>query len=294
MAVKLNKTPVKSDVDLSRRDWPDFLCGAGAAFTNILITFPAYKVMFRQQLEGIVFKKALQQVFREGISNLYRGVIPPLIQRGTSLSLMFGSYSKFQKDLSLTFPEVNPTVVNSLSALLAGSVEATLTPFERVQILLSHRAFNERFSNTYHVFKEIRTNYGFREYYRGLTAILLRNGPSNVLFFGLRGEIKELLPESTTEMGNMANDFVSGAVLGAALSTLFYPVNVVKNQMQKNLGGEFKSVLRTFIIVYNERGRSIKRLYYGLPLNYTRALVSWGIINCTYEELKKLLEKFNL
>lgn len=294
MAVKLNKTPLKNDVDLDSRDWPDFLCGAGAAFTNILITFPAYKIMFRQQLEGIVLKKAAKQIIREGISNLYRGIIPPLIQRGTSLSLMFGSYHKFQRILSQTFTDVNPTVVNAFAALLAGSVEATLTPFERVQILLSHRAYNERFSNTYHVFKEIRINYGFREYYRGLTAILLRNGPSNVLFFGLRGKIKEMLPESSTKMGNMANDFVSGAVLGAALSTLFFPVNVVKNQMQKNLGGEFTSVIKTFILVYNERGRSIKRLYYGLPLNYTRALVSWGIINCTYEELKKLIGKLNL
>lgn len=291
MALKLNKSSLNKNADLDNRDWPDFLCGAGAAFTNILITFPAYKVMFRQQLEGIVFKKAVNQVFREGISNLYRGVIPPLIQRGTSLSLMFGSYHKFQKVLSQTFAEVNPSLVSALAALLAGSVEATLTPFERVQILLSHRAYNERFSNTYHVFKEIRINYGFREYYRGLTAILLRNGPSNVLFFGFRGEIKERLPESSTEMGNMANDFVSGAVLGAALSALFYPINVVKNQMQKNLGGEFLSVCKTFILVYNERGRSIRRLYYGSPLNYTRALVSWGIINCTYEELKKLLSR---
>lgn len=292
MALNLKNKRLKGEDDLENRDWPDFVCGAGAAFTNILATFPAYKVMFRQQLEGIGFPKAVKQVFREGISNLYRGVGPPLIQRGTSLSLMFGSYHKFQRVLSQTFEDVNTGVVNAFAALLAGSVEATLTPFERVQILLSHREFNERFSNTFHVFQEIRLKYGYREYYRGLTPVLLRNGPSNVLFFGLRGPIKNILPESSTDVGNMTNDFVSGAVLGAALSTLFYPVNVVKNQMQKQIGGEFTGVIKTFRKVFNERGRSIRRLYYGLPLNFTRALVSWGIINCTYEELKKLMNLY--
>ena len=290
MALNSAQSAERSSTDPGKRDerdWPDFVCGAGAAATNILATFPAYKVMFRQQVEGLRFRKALSQVLKEGISNLYRGVAPPLMQKGTSLAIMFGSYHKFQKVLSRNFTGFSSVTTNASAAILAGSMEAILTPFERIQTLLSHRGHNERFVNAFHAFKVVGMQYGFREYYRGLTPILCRNGPSNVLFFGLRGPLKSALPEAKTNIGNSVNDFVSGAVLGACLSTLFFPVNVVKSQMQKQLGGEFVNCVKAFTIVFNERGRRVRRLFYGVSLNYTRALVSWGIINCTYELLKK-------
>ena len=271
------------------RDWPDFVCGAGSAVCNILITFPVYKVMFRQQVEGIRLKRAIKQVAFEGLSNIYRGVGPPLMQKGTSLSIMFGAYHKFQKDLSRKFSAVPSVVTNAAAAMMAGCLEASLTPFERVQTLLQDRAHNKVLHNTVHAVRVIGIHFGFREYYRGLTPILMRNGPSNVLFFGLRGPIKGILPEANTDLGHAVNDFVSGAVLGAALSTLFYPVNVMKNQMQKQLGGDFISFWATCHVVFESRGRSVRRLFYGLTLNYTRALLSWGIINCTYELLMKMI-----
>ncbi|XP_068734984.1 mitochondrial nicotinamide adenine dinucleotide transporter SLC25A51-like [Montipora capricornis] len=281
------KETYSSDTEkIDERDWPDFVCGAGAAATNIIVTFPAYKVMFRQQVEGVRFRKALRQVLREGLSNIYRGVFPPLMQKGTSLAIMFGSYNKFQKDLSRKLTNIPSVVTNASAAVIAGSLEAILTPFERVQTLLTHRGHNERFLNTFHVFKVLGKQYGFREYYRGLTPILMRNGPSNVLFFGLRGPIKSALPETKTAIGNAASNFVSGAVLGACLSTFFFPINVIKSHMQKQLGGEFVSFPKAFLTVFGERKRSVRRLFYGVSLNYTRALVSWGVINCSYEMLK--------
>lgn len=275
------------------KDWHDFACGAGAAMANIILTFPAYKVMFRQQLDGLRFRKAAKQVIHEGLSNLYRGVGPPLMQKGASLSIMFGAYHKFQRIFSKSLPSVPREITNASAAILAGSVEATLTPFERVQVLLQQRKYNERFNNTFHTFSVIRIQYGLKEFYRGLTPILLRNGPSNALFFGLRGRIKASLPEPSSPVVNSLHDFLSGAVLGACLSTLFFPFNVVKNNMQKQLGGEFISCWRSFIIVFNERGRSFKRMYYGVSLNYTRALISWGIINCAYEILMKIITELD-
>lgn len=296
MALNSTRSAERSSTDLGsrdERDWPDFVCGAGAAATNILVTFPAYKVMFRQQVEGLRVRKALSTVLKEGVSNLYRGVGPPMMQKGTSMAIMFGAYHKFQRLLSRNFTGLSLVTTNALAAMLAGSMEAILTPFERIQTLLAHRGHNDRFVNTFHAFKVVGMQYGFREYYRGLTPILCRNGPSNVLFFGLRGPIKSALPEAKTKIGNSVNDFVSGAVLGACLSTLFFPVNVVKSQMQKQLGGEFVNLVIAFTVVFNERGRRVRRLFYGVSLNYTRALVSWGIINCTYELLKKFISYEN-
>ena len=73
-----------------------------------------------------------------------------------------------------------------------------------------------------------------------MTLILLRNGPSNVLFFGLRGRIKESLPELKKYWWqSLMVDFISGAFLGAFISTIMYPVNVVKAHQQCQVGNNW-------------------------------------------------------
>ena len=117
----------------------------------------------------------------------------------------------------------------------------------------------------------------------------MRNGPSNVLFFLGRGEFKQCLPPAETPSGEIMNDFISGGVLGAFISTLFFPVNVVKAQMQCKVGGEFIGFREAFRAVFEERGRRWPSLFRGVHVNYTRSLVSWGIINASYELLKKYM-----
>ncbi|XP_009954341.1 PREDICTED: solute carrier family 25 member 51 [Leptosomus discolor] len=264
-----------------------YLCGYCAAFTNIAVTFPIQKVLFRQQLYGLKTKDAVQQLQKDGIRNLYRGILPPLMQKTTTLALMFGLYEDFSSLLHshTSAPEL---LTRSMAAVLAGTTEAVLTPFERVQTLLQDYKHHDKFTNTYQAFKVLRV-YGMREYYRGLVPILLRNGPSNALFFGLRGPIKQCLPEATSYSTHLINDFICGGLLGAMLGFLFFPVNVVKTRMQAQIGGEFQSFPKVFVKIWLERDRKLIHLFRGAHLNYHRSVLSWGIINATYEFLLKLL-----
>lgn len=275
-----------------RPDWVEYMSGGGAAFINIVMTFPLNKVLFRQQLHGIRVKKAMRQIYREGLRNIYRGVLPPLLQKTCSVSLMFGAYDHFSRILTSKFPTLSPILVVSSAAILSGSCEALLAPFERVQTLLQDHRHSETFRNTPHALKTVYSH-GIRECYRGLTAILLRNGPSNVLFFSLRGKVRAALPEPTSDTGNLMNDFISGAILGAMLSTVWYPVNVVKTRMQAKVGGEFRSFVYTFRKIYVERNCRLHAMFRGVHLNFTRALISWGIINASYEFLKSSLNSWN-
>ena len=264
-------------------DWQHFTAGAGASAINILTTYPIFKVAFRQQIDGSRLHVAMAQIRNEGIRFLYRGVLPPLLQKAMSVSIMFGLYHRFKRDLNNTFPQVPTLINNSAAAIFAGSVEAILAPFERVQTLLSHRKHHDRFMNTFHTFRELRV-YGFREYYRGLTAILLRNGPSNAIFFGFRGYLKDdVFPDPQTSLENTMQDFICGALLGVANSTIFYPLSVVKTNMQKHVGGEYWGVKRTFESIFENRFRSLTRVYRGALVNCSRAIVSWGIINASFE-----------
>lgn len=85
---------------------------------------------------------------------------------------------------------------------LAGLTEATLTPFERVQALLQMQQFHTKYKNTWSVFESVFTTYGLRELYRGYSIICLRNSLSNVLFFMCRGDMKSLMPVTTSRWRN--------------------------------------------------------------------------------------------
>nr|XP_020647013.1 solute carrier family 25 member 51 isoform X1 [Pogona vitticeps] len=264
-----------------------YFCGYCAAVTNVAVTFPLQKVLFRQQLYGLRTRDAISQLQKDGLRNLYRGILPPLMQKSTALALMFGLYEDLSSILlrHMSAPEL---LTRSVAAVLAGTTEAVLTPFERVQTLLQDYKYHDKFTNTFQAFRFLK-EHGPREYYRGLVPILLRNGPSNALFFGLRGPIKQCLPEATTYSTHLINDFICGGLLGAMLGFLFFPLNVVKARMQSQIGGEFQSFSKVFMKIWLERDRKVTHLFRGAHLNYHRSLISWGIINATYEFLLKLL-----
>jgi len=268
---------------LFQPDYREFLSGYLAGTCNIILTFPINKTMFRQQLHGISALEAVNQLKREGM--IYRGILPPLMQKSLSYSLMFGCYEQYRRTLrdGLGFGSKSSLV---LSALMAGCTEAVLTPFERVQTLMLDANYGKKFKNTPHAFQSLR-EFGVREYYRGLTAILMRNGPGNVIFFSCRDPLRSLVPEPHPRLTLLA-DFVSGACLGALISTLFYPINTTKTHMQKTLGDEFKSFRHVFVALYRERG--LWGMFRGVHVNYTRSFISWGITNVTYEYLRKLFK----
>lgn len=85
-------------------------------------------------------------------------------------------------------------------------------------------------------------------------------------------------------MLNLLSDFVSGAVLGACISTLSFPFNVAKVQMQKTATSQpGLNPFNAIAIVTKERG-GIRGLYKGAQVNFFRALLSWGIVNMVYEK----------
>lgn len=263
-----------------------YICGGVASIVNVMVTFPINKVMFRQQVHGIRLYKAIGQLRREGGVNMFRGLLPPLMQRTATVSLMFGTYTNYRAAIEETFPSLPHLSTHLLAALGAGTTEAILTPFERIQVALQVTKYHDWLQNTFHATRVIGS-YGIRELYRGFSIVLLRNGPSNCVFLGLRDPLKRALPQWESEVGDTFNAFLSGAGLGAVLSTVFFPLNVVKNRMMMQVGGPFPGIYETVQLTYKERGYRIHRMFRGVHVNYTRSFLSWGIINAVYELLKK-------
>ena len=222
------------------RSTPEFISGYVAACTSITLLFPLNKLIFRQILEGISFTHAVYQLRQEGFMNVYRGLLPPLIQKSTSYSIMFGTQSVYYRHLrnayllttSTRLRSMNPRKVDiactCLAGMGAGITEATLTPFERVQAVLQMQKYHASYRHTWHVFEDLTRMHGLRELYRGYSAICIRNSLSNSLFFAIRTPLREIFPTSKYRIENSLYDFLNGAILGSTISTIFYPLNVLK------------------------------------------------------------------
>lgn len=283
-----------------KRTHTDFLCGWGAGCIETCILYPSNKVIFRQQLHGFSAKEALKQIKSEGLNNLYRGLLPPLIMRTTSRAIMFGLFDEFQVLLNCPHspPNSSLSVCHTQAAFLAGVAEASLCPLERVQVLLQTTAHHDRFKNTGQTFRDLYVLYGFREYYRGLSVILARNTLSNSFFFTLREPFKKFImdecnPDAVPDaMVEFAADFASGGLLGATISTVFFPLGLVKNHIQAKVGTEHENPIRVLKKVWTARNRSIRGIYLGVHLNFTRSLIAWGIINSVYGILKRSVDGF--
>lgn len=237
-------------------------------------------------LHGVNAHSAFLQLKGEGFFYLYRGILPPLCQKTLSLSIMFGVYDEVRR--ALVYHGCNNYLAKALGAMASGTTEAILMPFERVQTLLADAKYHKEFKNTAHAFKVIR-GYGINEYYRGLIPILLRNGPSNVGFFIIRDEIQCRIPRNDSEVIRTVTEFFCGAMIGVVLSTIFYPLNVLKIRMQSKLGGPFDNPLIVLCRIYRERGGKIRYIYHGVHTNCTRAFLSWGVMNTAYEHIKALI-----
>ncbi|CAD6191633.1 unnamed protein product [Caenorhabditis auriculariae] len=279
-----------------KRKHLDFFCGWGAGCIETCLLYPTNKIIFRQQLHGFSAKAAALQIKNEGVVLLYRGLLPPLLMRTTSRALMFGLFDEFQSILQC--PRAPPHSTFSLchaqAAFLAGVVEATLCPLERIQCILQTSAYNNRFKNTLDVVKELRP-YGFREYYRGYSVVVVRNALSNSMFFTLRDPLKKIITESARDSNLSKNvvgamgDFFAGAILGAMISTIFFPVGVVKTNMQSKYGVPFENPFRVFRQLIVKRDDSLRGIYHGVYLNFTRSMLTWGITNTAYGVLRKLI-----
>jgi hypothetical protein len=288
------------------RESREFIRGALAAALNVVVTYPLAKLISRQAFEGLPVRAAFATILDDlRQRHLFRGIGPPLLQRALASGAMFASYDWFFHALrrlkhgpavdvgdarAATDIREEAWQVRVGAAFLAGSSEWLLTPLERTQTLLQHRKYHSVFPSAARMWAAMAP-FGLREFYRGGSAILLRNGPANALYFSLRDAAHDALPASAAPSGawETVRHFLSGALLGAGISTLLYPINTAKMVMQLEYGGApHRSVAATLVAVARQRG-GFAGLYAGVHLNAARSLVSWGIVNAVYENLAHVI-----
>ncbi|XP_027693060.1 solute carrier family 25 member 53 isoform X1 [Vombatus ursinus] len=266
-----------------------YTLGAISSFLSTFVTFPVYKVVFRQQIHALSVPEAVNQLHHEGLRRFYRGIYPPLLAKTLQGTLLFGTHDNLLQALS-------PTGTSRLwqrwvAGFLSGAVEAVvLTPFERVQNVLQDGRKDARFPSTSSILREFNS-YGLWErlamgYYRGFFPVLLRNSLGSALYFSFKDPIRDGLTEQGLPCWLPA--LVSGSVNGTLTCLLLYPLSVLVANMQSQVGWqEAPGLWASAQAVWEDRGRKLLLIYRGGSLVTLRCCVTWGLTTAIHDFLQE-------
>lgn len=253
-----------------------------------LIVFPIYKTVFRQQIHNSSIRQALAQLKKEGLPKLYRGVVPPLLQRTLTGTVLFGVQGTLHHQLSLqnVFPS---SALPALAGLGTGVIEAlVLTPFERIQNLLQNSHNDQKLPKNKSVLVELRKQRLASGYYRAFLPTVVRNALGSTLYFGLKGPIYDAV--HAQGLPPLLASFTSGTLASWPITFLVYPLSVLVANMQKDLQGEVKGVMACWRILWEGRQQSLRQLYRGGSLVVLRSCISWGVTTALYDWQQRQLE----
>uniref|UniRef100_A0A8C0TH16 Solute carrier family 25 member 53 n=2 Tax=Canis lupus familiaris TaxID=9615 RepID=A0A8C0TH16_CANLF len=266
-----------------------YALGAVSNFMSTFLTFPIYKVVFRQQIHAVAVSEAVRQLWHEGPQYFYRGIYPPLLSKTLQGTLLFGTYDSLLCSLS-------PVGPHSLghrwaAGLMSGVVEAVaLSPFERVQNVLQDGRKQARFPSTFSILKEFNS-YGLwgrlsLGYYRGFWPVLLRNSLGSALYFSFKDPIQDGLAEQG--LPHWVPALVSGSVNGTITCLVLYPLIVLVANMQSHIGWQsMPSLWASAQDVWDTRGRKVFLIYRGGSLVILRSSVTWGLTTAIHDFLQR-------
>lgn len=261
-----------------------YVYGGTSTLLPTFLLFPIYKAVFRQQIHITPVHQAVKQLTKEGPRKLYRGVVPPLLMRTVSNTLLFGLHDTLLH-LLLSQKVTYTATLPALAGFGAGLVEAALlTPLERIQNVLQNSQ-NDRqlptMKSVLNKLKELKLNSG---YYRGFVPIAVRNTAGSALYFGLKGPLREAVKDQG--LSPMLSSFISGTTTSMTVSLTLYPVSVLVANMQAQVDKNEKGVIASWRTLWQTRQQSVILLYRGGSLVILRC-ITWGLITVMYDWQQK-------
>lgn len=214
-----------------------FAAGAIAGVSEILTFYPLDVVKTRMQLETGKSKHGmfgiLSSIVREeGVSRLYRGLVPPLLLEAPKRAVKFASNEFWGKTfMGLSGESKMTQQLSVLTGCSAGATESfIIVPFELVKIKLQDKT--STFAGPIDVVKQVIKKEGPLGLYAGMEATFWRHVWWNGGYFGCIHQVRSIMSPAETQQGELFNNFVSGSVGGFVGTALNTPFDVVKSRIQ--------------------------------------------------------------
>lgn len=257
-----------------------FLSGAIAGVSEILVMYPLDVVKTRQQLattndyNGTI--RCLKKIVaEEGFSRLYKGISAPILMEAPKRATKFAANDEWGKFYKKAFGI--PTMTQSLAVLTGATAGATesfvVVPFELVKIKLQDRT--SKFNGMGEVVKHIVKENGVLGLYKGLESTLWRHIAWNAGYFGLIFQVRTLMPKPKTSTEKTLIDLTCGTIGGTFGTIMNTPFDVVKSRIQ---AGSTKYVWTVPSVLKVAREEGFGALYKGFIPKVLRLGPGGGIL----------------
>ncbi|XP_029012255.1 mitochondrial carnitine/acylcarnitine carrier protein [Betta splendens] len=213
-------------------------------------------------------------VSREGFLGLYKGLGAPLAGVAPMMAISFFGFG-LGKQLQQPDPGKPLTHMQIfMSGCLAGVFTTVIVaPGERVKCLLQVQAAggDRKYSGPLDCVVRLYKEQGLRSVYRGTVLTLIRDVPSNGLYFLTYEYLKNVFtPEgqSVSQLSTL-NILLAGGVAGLVNWTIALPPDVLKSNFQTAAEGQYRGLLDVLRTLLRDEGPSA--LYKGFNAVFLRA-----------------------
>ena len=246
----------------------DITAGAVGGAAGIIVGNPFDVVKTRAQMSGTPPLQEMLSVLRgEGFKGFWKGVTPPVLGAAVYQGTVFMSYKVAGRAMESNpaFKDQSTRVKNALAGSFAGAVcSLVVTPIDAVKISLQ---LQRKTKPSWELLKKIKP-------YCGLTATLIRDVPSTVVYF----EANEISREAGYSV------FTSGAVAGAMSWLSCAPFDTIKTRVQGQ-NCSFFHATRDIYFIFGMRG-----FFRGVVPLVSRSIPVNGVTFWVYHHLLELME----
>lgn len=197
-----------------------------------------------------VVKKTLA---RDGVTGLYRGMVPPLLGVTPIFAVSFWGYDLGKKLVYAVTPNRTDPSLSTAEITAAGFFSAIpqtfiAAPVERAKVVLQVQGqggSKTQYNGVFDVVKGLYREGGVRSIFRGTGATLFRDGPGSAAYFAAYEVTKKALTpagSSPSEL-NLGAIIVAGGTAGVAMWSIAIPPDVLKSRLQSAPSGTYTGFL---------------------------------------------------
>ncbi|KAJ3152637.1 hypothetical protein HDU89_001330 [Geranomyces variabilis] len=281
--------------------------GAIAGAVEATFTYPTEYVKTQLQLQSKAHPRfagpwdcVVKTVREKGFLGLYRGLSALVIGTASKAGIRFLSFEQFKNLLA----DENGRVAGErmvLAGLGAGISEAVIavTPTETIKTKLIHdqNQPTPRYRGLVHGTREIVRAEGIGGIYRGMTAVIARQGANSAVRLSTYGLLKERIQDrypvdlvTKKSVVPWYVNFANGAVAGIVTVYTTMPLDVLKTRMQAlDAKTQYRNSAHCLYRVVTEEG--VRALWKGATPRLGRLIFSGGIVFTVYEQVIAVLAR---
>jgi len=227
------------DVDSALADnVKSFAAGGFGGICAVLTGHPfdLVKVRLQTGLYNSSVQCVKQTIAKDGLTGLYRGVLPPLLGVTPMFAVSFWGYDVGKRLVSTyTGKSIDQFEIKEIST--AGFISAIPTtlvaaPFERVKVMMQIQEGNKSKSMAGVVAEMYKTG-GLRSIFKGSVATLARDGPGSALYFATYEYLKKELSSPGEDLSLFAI-MTAGGFAGVSMWLGVFPIDTIKSTQQSS------------------------------------------------------------